>query len=841
MAATMVIDPGVDGWEIVNIDDFRETRTDHGDTPSFIGYPNDTPSQEFLDGVAVALGASGWMTTKEIGKDILGNEIKALYTVTGKPDFWDIRDETDFDGNPMYVEYYGEMGNYSNSVEVDVEADGDKIKDGKGYGYTIYEYRITTPLASAYSDDWDIEQALGEAEDWCRNNARIYDFEEEFDDYDDLFASKGDNPCAHANVFSKKSTDLGEGNSMHTSHDHVQGGLPDPSRRTVADSDRFEFWDDDEYTGYYGVPGDMDQSISWNIEDTYDSKWEVGYTVPNGWEFKVIGCTDTYEQARELLGTFLNENAEALLDGSYTAARKGKRTTANEDDYFYWGDRDFDESDPEFQSGLLAEFYYGLPDKKVASFHIKVRKTDDKHDIHGENGRIADVYPPLENESWDESWDDPEYTYLVDEWEDYRNIPSSVLDRMVDDLDCLLDYSLEDHYTSGSKAASEDIADDYDDGDDDDNTSEDTDKTASSDDYEFWGEHLPYWVLEDPEAISTRTINYGVVDNDKLSVTIESYGSTKTGQYTEINNVFGETMGTIINRGWDKIDQDFLESPVYNDVVNFLDTIRSVTQASLGSQKVAQPNSEYFCHGLKHSELDDREGFFYYGPSTDPAWSCDLRINLVNERDPDDDRLEMELVNFWGWQMGNSLPVESVDTAIQEFENSPLIQVASDYLDVTLPEEGWPEAAMASKHAGRDFVYYDETVEPNGGTAYGTAYYGIQGDHSRSLAITAYGDDETGFECTVATPDGEVVDAFNSTSWDMMKPYFEDEVGDHDLDGRLTDFIEGVDGRSDPLQQDHTSGVRKSSRTAKRKMTMKEKLALINEEKLEDEPFLGML
>lgn len=715
MAATMVIDPGVDGWEIVNIDDFRETRTDHGDTPSFIGYPDDTPSQEFLDGVAVALGASGWMTTKEIGKDILGNEIKALYTVTGKPDFWDIRDETDFDGNPMYVEYYGERGNRSNSVEVDVEADGDKIKDGKGYGYTIYEYRVTTPLASAYSDDWDIEQALAEAEDWCRDNARIYDFEEEFDDYDDLFASKGDTPCAHANVFSKKSTDLGEGNSMHTSHDHVQGGLPDPSGRTAADSDRFEFWEDDGYTGYYGVSGDLDQSISWNIEDTYDSKWEAGYTVPNGWEFKVIGCTDTYEQARELLEVFLDENAEALLNGSYTAARKGKRTTANED-----------------------------------------------------------------------------------------------------------------------------IADDYDDGDDDD-TSEDTDKTASSDDYEFWGEYFPDGPIEDPEAASRREISYGVVDDVDLSVTIEAYGAMDTGLYTEVRNVLGEIMGTFTTYSWDNIDQDFLESPVYNDVVSFLDASRGVTQASLGSQKTAQPNSEYFCHGLKHSELDDREGFFYYGPSTDPAWSCDLRIYLVDGRNSDDDRLEMELWNFWGWQMGNSLPVESVDTAIQEFENSPLIQVASDYLDVTLPEEGWPEAAMANKHAGRDFVYYDETVEPNGGTVYGTAYYGIQGDHSRSLKITAHGDEEDGLWCTVETPDGVVIDDFESMSWDLVDSYFDDEVAEKDLDDRLIAFNEGADGWNELLQRHRTSKVRKSSRTAKRKMTMKEKLALINEEKLEDEPFPGML
>ena len=810
MAATMVIDPGVDGWEIVNIDDFRETRTDHGDTPSFIGYPDDIPSQEFLDGVAVALGASGWMTTKEIGKDILGNEIKALYTVIGKPDFWDIRDETDFDGNPMYVEYYGERGNRSNSVEVDVEADGDRIKDGKGYGYTIYEYRVTTPLASAYSDDWDIEQALAEAEDWCRDNARIYDFEEEFDDYDDLFASKGDTPCAHANVVSKKSTDLGEGNSMHTSHDHVQGGLPDPSGRTAADSDRFEFWDDDEYTGYYGVPGDLDQSISWNIEDTYDSKWEAGYTVPNGWEFKVIGCTDTYEQARELLETFLDENAEALLDGSYTAARKGKRTTANEDDYFFWGQRDFNESDPEFQDGLLAEFYYGLPDRKDASYHIKVRKTDNPY------GRVVDVYRPLE----DGPQDEPEKTYPLGEFDSYLDTPSAVSNIMVDYLDDLLGLGYdedeeedEDDYVYGSK-------------------------TASSDDYEFWGEYFPDGPIEDPEETSRREISYGVVDDVDLSVTIEAYGAMDTGLYTEVRNVLGEIMGTFTTYSWDSIDQDFLESPVYNDVVSFLDASGGGTQASLRSPKTAQPDSEYVCHSLDTIDGDPTRGYFYYGPSDEKAWSCYVYFNNDGQ---DDGQVMMKAIDLSGMDIGDEVPTESAYTAIQDFENSSLIQVLSDYLDEELPEEGWPEAAMASKHARRDFVYYDETVEPNGGTVYGTAYYGIQGDHSRSLKITAHGDEEGGLWCTVATPDGVTIDDFESMSWDLVDSYFDDEVADKDLDDRLIAFNEGADGWDELLQRHRTSGVRKSSRTAKRKMTMKEKLALINEEKLEDEPFLGML
>lgn len=70
MAATMVIDPRPDGWEIINADDFSNPES-NSPVASFIEKIDGIPSQKTLDDAAKAIGASDWVTVDDLDDDIL--------------------------------------------------------------------------------------------------------------------------------------------------------------------------------------------------------------------------------------------------------------------------------------------------------------------------------------------------------------------------------------------------------------------------------------------------------------------------------------------------------------------------------------------------------------------------------------------------------------------------------------------------------------------------------------------------------------------------------------------------------------------------------------------------
>lgn len=70
MAATMVIDPRPDGWEIINADDFSNAGS-NGRVASFIEKIEGISPQKTLDDAARAIGASDWVTVDDLDDDIL--------------------------------------------------------------------------------------------------------------------------------------------------------------------------------------------------------------------------------------------------------------------------------------------------------------------------------------------------------------------------------------------------------------------------------------------------------------------------------------------------------------------------------------------------------------------------------------------------------------------------------------------------------------------------------------------------------------------------------------------------------------------------------------------------
>ena len=77
MAATMVIDPRPDGWEIINADDFSNAGSS-GRVASFIEKIEGISPQKTLDDAARTIGASDWVTVDDLDDDILESRKSAL-------------------------------------------------------------------------------------------------------------------------------------------------------------------------------------------------------------------------------------------------------------------------------------------------------------------------------------------------------------------------------------------------------------------------------------------------------------------------------------------------------------------------------------------------------------------------------------------------------------------------------------------------------------------------------------------------------------------------------------------------------------------------------------------
>lgn len=171
----------------------------------------------------------------------------------------------------------------------------------------------------------------------------------------------------------------------------------------------------------------------------------------------------------------------------------------------------------------------------------------------------------------------------------------------------------------------------------------------------------------------------------------------------------------------------------------------------------------------------------------------------------------------------------------------------TDY-DAEVAAESWIEqnasqyitASVASRKmiaSDGQFVFYDEKFNPGNGL-YLVTYYGPENDKRDSLTLELEGDAATYFTCTVKAPDGTVIDTFTVDDWEsyMSGFYGEMDYGGFDFDGYLNGWLDRkYDAFVGPNTASRKRAFRKSHRTAKRKMTMKEKLALINEDKLDEE------
>lgn len=140
MAATMVIDPRPDGWEIINADDFSNAGS-NGRVASFIEKIEGISPQKTLDDAARTIGASDWVTVDDLDDDILESRKSAL---------------SPFDvGDDEYESYSSDEDVYANTTD----RKGDSLTTASSGMYTFWGNRPISapPVNNAHEMFYGIE------------------------------------------------------------------------------------------------------------------------------------------------------------------------------------------------------------------------------------------------------------------------------------------------------------------------------------------------------------------------------------------------------------------------------------------------------------------------------------------------------------------------------------------------------------------------------------------------------------------------------------------------------------------------------------------------------------
>lgn len=302
MAATMVIDPRPDGWEIINADDFSNAGS-NGRIASFIGKIEGISPQKTLDDAARTIGASDWVTVDDLDDDILESRKSALSPFDVGDDEYEpyssdedvYANTTDRKGDSLTTAssgMYTFWGNRSisappvnNAHEMFYGIEGDRNKsihchgwriDDRGPDYGRCQVIVKTPdrmtLETAVVTRWnDAKQWFM---DYCTNNQSYVDGI--LDSVNGVFASQNVNhpvdlgadylnPYSFRNFANKKFINQSEVNNMRNKAGHQ-----------VKADNGFVFWGEGEGLGYNNIPhtyiyfgkkGNKDNSVKLDAGD----------------------------------------------------------------------------------------------------------------------------------------------------------------------------------------------------------------------------------------------------------------------------------------------------------------------------------------------------------------------------------------------------------------------------------------------------------------------------------------------------------------------------------------------------------------------------------------------
>lgn len=301
---------------------------------------------------------------------------------------------------------------------------------------------------------------------------------------------------------------------------------------------------------------------------------------------------------------------------------------------------------------------------------------------------------------------------------------------------------------------------------------------------------------------------------------------------------------------YDVFNQRFTFGPLRSIIDNYFsalyddddhDEFASVNRAS--RTKTIASDGQFVFYDEKFNPGNGLYLVAYYGPENDK------RDSLVLELEGDDvtyltctvkspDGTVIDTFTTRDWESYKSSFYGEMDYGGFDFDG-----FLNDWLDRKYGVSAGPNTASRNSSVKKSYISefdtWGESVDSynEDGPFHATIAYGEPYNDDNSVTMEAVGDNgvDGPVNCKVLDISWDnVIDTFQAETWDEAVREFEYRCRQYEYD----EYLESDDEeflKLNGINASRKRAFRKSHRTAKRKMTMKEKLALINEDKLDEE------
>lgn len=553
MAATMVIDPRPDGWEIINADDFSNAGSS-GRVASFIEKIEGISPQKTLDDAARTIGASDWVTVDDLDDDILESRKSALspfdvgddeyesyssdedvYANTtdrkgdslttassGMYTFWGNRPISAPPVNNAHEMFYGIEDDRNRSIH----CQGWRIDD-PGPDYGRCQVIVKTPdkmtLETAVVTRWnDAKQWFM---DYCTNNQSYVDGI--LDSVNGVFASQNVNHPVDLGADYLNPYSLRDFASKRS------------SMRKIKKTSAYEFGvyddhpdedDNGEFNGSicygtlnpyeildyiimcaYGENG-INGPMVCNVIDTGTGE-NVNRFEANSWEDA---------KAQFIQQSEVNKMYDNLLL-SHKDSHKRASVRKADGDWAYWGESD---------NGTSKEYYYGEPDEESNSVMLY---TEDQDSSDGLNCEVVAPDGDTITTFTAPTWEDAK-AYFDNARMNYNNFDGYIFTQS--------EWKNRDT-ANRNKGASMNR------------------KKAYNQDFSIWGEDINIWgenTIENSANQFSAYINYGEDGDENNSVTMYADGDNgPNGEMSAyvVENQYGDTINSFVASSWEDAKDQF--------------------------------------------------------------------------------------------------------------------------------------------------------------------------------------------------------------------------------------------------------------------------------------------
>lgn len=338
---------------------------------------------------------------------------------------------------------------------------------------------------------------------------------------------------------------------------------------------------------------------------------------------------------------------------------------------------------------------------------------------------------------------------------------------------------------------------------------------------------------------------YGPENDRQNSLTIKVTSDSTNYYNCAVENPEGSVIDTYTMTEWDTFEDAFFgefDKFNFDEYLNeWLDNKEKAATAS--RTKTIASDGQFVFYDEKFNPGNGLYLVAYYGPENDKRDSLVLELEgdaatyfTCTVKSPDGTVIDTFTVD--DWESYKSEFYGEMDYGILDFD-----EYLNDWMDRKYGVSAGPNTASRNSSVKKSYISefdtWGESVDSynEDGPFHATIAYGEPYNDDNSVTMEAVGDNgvDGPVNCKVLDISWDnVIDTFQAETWDEAVREFEYRCRQYEYD----EYLESDDEeflRLNGIDASRKRAFRKSHRTAKRKMTMKEKLALINEDKLDEE------